>query len=168
MFGLLGGVSTVIAGFFTGSGLSVVNKVLDIFSRGYTKKIELQSRKMDYEHELNLQGIEHQFKLDQAETEREVAMVYTDSSNLESSFKHDASYGTPVKWASTVLRFFRPLLTLLLLIMTVWVINRALRFGTLTSAEILLLVDQLFGFTAVAIGWWFGDRSIEKLSARST
>ncbi len=157
---------SLAAGALTGGGFSLLTKGVDLIDRHLKHKQETAIRKADYAHELLLLDKQGELAAAQLETEREIAIIDGNAQTLSASYEHDASYGTPSRVVGTVLRFFRPLLTLLLLGASVWGMYRLIQAGHAEPELIASAVDGLLYLTSTSISWWFGDRSGEKNAAR--
>jgi len=158
----MAGIISLIAGALTGGGFSVFTKGLDLFDRHVRHKQDLKKLEMDYAHELVLLSKQNELASAQREYEFETATVNGQAQTLSASYQHDASYGPISQMVSNILRFFRPVLTLLLLVVSVWGIHRLIASGNADAALISTSVESLLYLTSLAISWWFGDRGFEK------
>ncbi len=158
------GFLALLSGALTGGGLSLVTKGLDIFDRRIRHRQDLSLRQMEYTHELALLSKQDEWRAAERESELEMAVIAGQAETLSASYEHDASYGTPSQLASTILRFFRPFLTLTLLAVSVWGIYRLAASGNADAALIAASVESLLYLTTLAIAWWFGDRGFEKMA----
>lgn len=96
-------------------------------------------------HELNMQAR-------QQETELELALTAQQGSwkGLEASLKAEAALGKASLWVINMLRLVRPVITLLL-----WMITAMIFLVTHDSA---IIEASVFAATAATL-WWFGDRA---------
>ena len=96
-------------------------------------------------HELNMQAR-------QQETELELALTAQQGSwkGLEVSLKAEAALGKASLWVINMLRLVRPVITLLL-----WMITAMIFLVTHDSA---IIEASVFAATAATL-WWFGDRA---------
>lgn len=161
----MAGIISLIAGAFTGGGFSLITKGLDMFDRRLRDKQDLRSRELDYAHELVLLSKRSELAAAERESELEIAVIDGQAATLSASYAHDASYGPTSQTVSNILRFFRPALTLLLLIVSVLGVHKLIASGNADAALIATSVDSLLYLTTLAISWWFGDRGFEKCSA---
>lgn len=158
----MAGIISLVAGALTGGGFSLFTKGIDMFDRHLRDKRELTSRQADYAHELVLLSKQDELAAAERESELEIAVVNSQATTLSASYQHDASYGPVSQTVSNILRFFRPALTLLLLIVSVWGVHKLIASGNADAALIATSVDSLLYLTTLAISWWFGDRGFEK------
>jgi len=96
-------------------------------------------------HELNMQAR-------QQETELELALTAQQGSwkGLEASLKAEAALGKASLWVINMLRLVRPVITLLL-----WMITAMIFLVTHDST---IIEASVFAATAATL-WWFGDRA---------
>jgi len=143
---LLGGGATGLLG-------TVVSQVLGIFTRAEDRK----EKALDYQHELRLQ--EMQLASLKEETEREllIAESSAQSSGYIAALQHDSSFGGTSQWVNDTRSIFRPLITLVLVLLT------ALIYFTTSQVHIeTTITDAVIFSTIAAISFWFSDRSISK------
>lgn len=160
----MAGIISLIAGALTGGGFSIFTKGIDLFDRHLRHKQDATMRQMEYAHEMDLLSKHDELRAAERESELEIAVATGSAQSLTASYVHDASYGVPSQLASTILRFFRPALTLILLGVSVWGIHRLISTGNADPALIAASVESLLYLTGLAISWWFGDRGFEKLA----
>lgn len=130
---------------FSGGAAGVVGSVIGKAAGYFEKKQEMESRREEYAHELKL--LELQMKDASEARENEVAMEAR-----KASYQHDASAGETYRWVATVLRLVRPVLTVVLLILTAIIYTKA------TEAVRADIAAQVIFLTGMTISWWFGDR----------
>ena len=120
--------------------------------------LELRERRrslaMEQAHELAL--FDRQAALRDREMESERALAETEAwrGARIASYGHDGGAGESFRWVAAVLRLVRPALTLLLLVLTGWLVMRVADLGI--RAEVS---SQIVYLTAMAVAWWFGDRA---------
>ncbi|PHR61366.1 MAG: hypothetical protein COA43_03185 [Robiginitomaculum sp.] len=146
MANLLGlGLDAAAGGVFgiIGTGLG---RVAGYFER---KQSFVQEEKR-WGHELKLHEL--QMKAHKQETEMELAIEAQKGSwkGLEASLHADANTGIASKWVINILRLVRPVLTLLLWLITGWIFSKT-QDSTIASSAV-------FAATASTL-WWFGDRA---------
>jgi len=79
--------------------------------------------------------------------------AFTAAQNAEAATNTARAY----QWAETVKTLWRPFLTLLLLVLTAWMLREA-------SAEVVdFSVAQMTQLTGMSVAFWFGGRYLEKL-----
>lgn len=124
-------------------------RVLSVFER---KQMQSQERHR-WAHELKLHELQMQAKAQ--ETEMEIALAAQAGSwqGLTASIAADAAIGQADTWVINILRLVRPMLTILLWVITGWI------FMHTGNAEIV--EAAVFAATAATL-WWFGDRAPQR------
>lgn len=130
-FGLIGTALGRIAGFFE-------------------RKQSFAQEQARWGHELRLHELQMQAR--SQETEMELALAAQSGSwrGLEASIKADAAIGKTSQWVINILRLVRPVLTLIL-----WLITAGI---FLVTQEGAIIEAAVFAATAATL-WWFGDRA---------
>lgn len=139
---------TALFGGATGILGTLVGKVAGYFE----KKQELEQMKESYKHELELQKLNISARAQELESEAAIMEMKSASDMRSASYEHDASYGKPYRWVITLLRLVRPMLTIMLIILT------GVLFFQLSEAGQDEIASQVIFLTGMAISWWFGDR----------
>ncbi len=146
MANILGlGLDAAAGGVFGIVG-TALGRVAGFFERKQTFKHEVQRWSHEYKlHEL-------QRAANAQETEMEIALTAQQGSwkGLEASIKADAAIGKASKWVINVLRLVRPVLTILLWLITAWIFA--------VTQESAIVEAAVFAATAATL-WWFGDRA---------
>ncbi len=146
MANILGlGLDAAAGGVFGIVG-TALGRVAGFFERKQTFKHEVQRWSHEYKlHEL-------QMAANAQETEMEIALTAQQGSwkGLEASIKADAAIGKASKWVINVLRLVRPVLTILLWLITAWIFA--------VTQESAIVEAAVFAATAATL-WWFGDRA---------
>lgn len=136
---------------------AIAGGVFGIFGTGlgriaayFERKQTFVQEEKRWGHELKLHEL--QMKAKKQETEMELAIEAQKGSwrGLEASLKADANIGIASKWVINVLRLVRPVLTLLLWLITGWIFSKT-QDGNIASSAV-------FAATASTL-WWFGDRA---------
>ena len=143
IFGL--GLDAAAGGVFGIVG-TALGRVAGYFERKQNFKHEVQRWSHEYKlHEL-------QMAANQQEAELELAITAQEGSwkGLEASIKADAAIGKASKWVINLLRLVRPVLTILLWLITGWIFA-VTQEGSIVEAAV-------FAATAATL-WWFGDRA---------
>ncbi len=137
-----------LAGVFIGGIGSWIGRWLGIYEKG-----------KDYQHELLL--LEKQLKIENIETEKEEALAEhaAYAQIRKSSYEHDTNIGETSILVNNALRFFRPLLTVML-VMLVWRIWHSLDDNDHYMRQ--QITDGVLFMASAALGWWFGDRAPRK------
>ena len=131
-----------IAGLI-GTGLG---RVMGFFERKLDNAHELKR----WEHELKLHEANRQARIEEIEQEIALAAQAGSWAGLEASFAADAALGKGSQWVINTLRLVRPVITLLL-----WIITAAMFFVTQDDE---IAKAAVFAATAATL-WWFGDRA---------
>lgn len=131
LFGLIGTALGRVAGFFE-------------------RKQTFAQEQVRWSHELKLHELTMQANAQ--ETEAELALVAQSGSwkGLEASILADAAIGEASRWVVNTLRLVRPVLTLLLWMITAFIFAQT-GDGSVIDAAV-------FAATAATL-WWFGDRA---------
>lgn len=109
---------------------------------------------MEHAHEITLQRMQIEARGRELESELAIADTAAWSAGRVESYRHDMSAGESYRWVAAALRLTRPVLTLLLLVLTTWVFLRITDLGIQSD-----VVNQVIYLTAMAVAWWFGDRA---------
>ena len=121
---------------------------------GYFEKRQSQAHEARrWQHEKDLLLLQQEARA--AETEAEQSLAETEGSwaGLEASLQAEAAIAASYKWVDAVRGLTRPVLTLLL-----WVITTAIWFASAEAARTPIAETATFAATAATL-WWFGDRS---------
>jgi len=131
LFGILGTALGRVAGYFE-------------------RKQAFKQEVLRWDHEYKLHEL--QMTARAQETELELALAAQEGSwrGLEASIKADAAIGAASKWVINALRLVRPVLTILLWVITAWIFA--------VSQESSIVEAAVFAATAATL-WWFGDRA---------
>ncbi len=131
VFGLVGTALGRIAGFFE-------------------RKQSFKQEQARWNHELELHKLQMQAR--SQETEMELALAAQQGSwrGLQASIDAEAKIGQASLWVINLLRLVRPVLTLLLWLITGWIFS-VTQNGSIVEAAV-------FAATAATL-WWFGDRA---------
>ena len=137
-------ILALLAGGGTGLIGSVVGRVAGFFEQ----KQKFKQQLAEYDHELKLLGLQQQQRTEEREHEADITEYQEDTKTLTASMQHDTSYG------DSLLRWVRPVLTLLLvaLVFTIYLTTSDLDIKGQVVAQVLFL-------TSTAFSWWFADRS---------
>ncbi len=134
------------AGGLFGIAGTALGRVAAYFERKQTFKQEQHRWVHEYKlHELNMQA-----KAQETEMELALAAQAGSWAGLEASIQADAAIGQAAQWVINILRLVRPVLTLLLWLITGWIFART-QNGAIVEAAV-------FAATAATL-WWFGDRA---------
>jgi hypothetical protein len=150
------GFLSIIGTALTGGGFGLIGA---LFSKGMGIWEQIEKRKtqkMDYDHELNL--LDKQQAGAAAESEHALAAIDLKSSGEMklASYEHASTIGSSYAWVNAILSLVRPILTIWLVALT-WYI-----YGTAEAAFKAEVIGSVLFMTSGAIGWWFGDRSMNK------
>ena len=131
IFGLVGTALGRVAGFFE------------------RRQIHAQEQ-AQWSHELALHRLNMEARAQETEQELALAAQAGSWAGLEASIMADASIGKASRWVINILRLVRPVLTLLLWLLTGWIFAIT-QDGSIVEACV-------FAATAATL-WWFGDRA---------
>ena len=125
---------------------TVLGRVAGFFERGQSFKQE-QAR---WAHELDLHKLQMQMRVQETELELALAAQQGSWQGLQASIDAEASIGRASLWVVNTLRLVRPILTLLLWVITAWIFT--------ATQESAIVEAAVFAATAATL-WWFGDRA---------
>ena len=125
---------------------TALGRVAGYFERRQTHEQEMRR----WSHELALHELNMKSRLQESEIELAIAAQAGSWAGLETSIKADAALGKASLWVINTLRLVRPVLTLLL-----WVITAGIFIVTQDSE---IVKAAVFAATAATL-WWFGDRA---------
>lgn len=136
VFGMLGSVAGRVAGYFE-------------------KRQSYRQEEKRWAHESAL--LELQMKAKAAETEQEVLLANTSGGwdGLKASLDAEGRIGESYKWVHAVRALTRPVLTLLL-----WVMTALVFFASSNEALTTRIADTITFAATAATLWWFGDRAL--------
>lgn len=139
------GLDAVAGGVFGLVG-TAIGRLASFFERQQSFK-QAQAK---WAHELELHKLQMQARVQ--ETELELALAAQEGSwrGLQASIDAEAKIGTASLWVINTLRLVRPVLTLLLWLITGWIFS-VTQNGSIVEAAV-------FAATAATL-WWFGDRA---------
>lgn len=135
-----------LAGGGTGLLGSLFGRVAGFFER----KQKMKEKELDYAHELNVQALNMQEASQERESEERIVQSVQDTKVVTASYKHDASYG------ESLLRWVRPALTFILMILA------AVVYLTMDDADKTQIGVQILYLTTLSVTWWFADRGRSK------
>lgn len=131
---------------------TAIGRVAGFFERRQTFK-QAQAR---WTHELELHKLQMQARLQETEMELALAAQKGSWQGLQASIDAEARIGKASLWVINVLRLVRPVLTLLLWVITGWIFS-VTQNGSIVEAAV-------FAATAATL-WWFGDRAPKPTTA---
>ena len=136
---------------FAGSGTGLIGSITGRIANFFEAKQKLKEKQLDYDHEVKLHNLNAQERAADREAEERMHESVEDVKALGISMQHDTSYG------DSLLRWVRPILTVLLMILTTIVYMTIP--DEITKSDISL---QIIYLTSMAVSWWFADRSKKK------
>ncbi len=150
IFGL--GLDAAAGGVFGIIG-TTLGRLAGYFERKQTFTHEVQR----WSHEYKLHELQMAANQQEAELELAIAAQQGSWAGLEASIKADAAIGEASKWVMNLLRLVRPVLTLLLWLITGWIFA-VTQEGSIVEAAV-------FAATAATL-WWFGDRAPKPVTVK--
>ena len=134
----------------TGGLFGIVGTALGRVASYFERKQAFLQEQQRWTHEYKLHELNMQARAQETEMELALAAQAGSWAGLEASIKADAAIGQASLWVINVLRLVRPVLTLLLWLITGWIFART-QNGAIVEAAV-------FAATAATL-WWFGDRA---------
>ena len=116
----------------------------------FERKQSDRQQERGWAHELALHELNMRARQQESEIELAITAQQGSWAGLEASLKADAALGTGSQWVINTLRLVRPVLTLLLWLITGWIFAVTRDTGVSEAA--------VFAATAATL-WWFGDRA---------
>lgn len=139
VFGLLGTVIGRAAGYFE-------------------RRQQNTHERSRWQHELHIQQLQMQARQEEAAAEEKLADTAGSWRGLAASIDADASIGTSYAWVNAVRALTRPILTLLL-----WLITWLVFVGSPEAEQVKIVETATFAATAATL-WWFGDRGASRMA----
>jgi hypothetical protein len=127
---------------------TVIGRIAGLFERRQENGQE-QAR---WKHEAALMELQMKARASELAGQESLAQTAGAWQGLASSMAAEASIGDSYRWVNAVRALTRPLLTLLL-----WLITSLVWFGAAAEARTSILETATFAATAATL-WWFGDR----------
>lgn len=144
---------TGLAASATGGGLfGLIGTVLGRVAGFFERRQEQAQERARWAHESELLKMQMQAKAQ--ETEAEIALAETAGSwdGLKASMQAEAAIGASYPWVNAMRGLTRPVLTLLL-----WLISVSIFVGADPEGQQAITETATFAATAATL-WWFGDR----------
>ena len=137
----------------SGGVFGLIGTIGGRIARFFEQKQTLAHERARWEHEAVL--LDLQMKAHAAETEAEIALADIHGSwrGLEGSMRAEANIARSYRWVDAVRGLTRPILTLLL-----WLISLLIFMTSLPEQQGVVIETATFAATAATL-WWFGDRS---------
>ncbi|MDP1556319.1 MAG: hypothetical protein Q8L84_12755 [Hyphomonas sp.] len=127
---------------------TVIGRIAGLFERRQENAQE-QAR---WKHEAALMELQMKARASELAGQESLAQTAGAWQGLASSMAAEASIGDSYRWVNAVRALTRPLLTLLL-----WLITSLVWFGASAEARTGIVETATFAATAATL-WWFGDR----------
>lgn len=128
---------------------------------GFKEGLNFFKAKQDKQHEITL--LQMQIDARAAETEREerIAEHVAFSQVRQASYENDSAVENVSVWVNNVIKLMRPVITVYLIVLLTILGIMAFVAGP-TAAAFVGIVATVEELCAMAISWWFGDRTISK------
>ncbi len=139
------GVNAAAGGVF-----GMIGTALGRIASYFERKQAYEQEEKRWEHERKLHELQMKSRLQESEIELAITTQTASWEGLKASFVADANIGIASKWVINILRLVRPVLTLLLWLITAWIFSIT-GDGSIAEAAV-------FAATAATL-WWFGDRA---------
>ncbi len=143
-------LTTLAADAAAGGIFGLVGTALGRVAGFFERKQQFEQERARWGHEIQLHELHQRARAQ--ETEAEIVLTEQAGSwrGLEASLRAEAALGEASRWVNNTLRLVRPVLTLLL-----WIITAGVFLLTQDGSVIDAVV---FAATAATL-WWFGDRA---------
>ena len=124
---------------------------------GYFEQRQSQAHeRARWQHESHLAGLELQARREESEAAERLAETSGRWQGLAASMQAEASIGESYAWVNAVRALTRPVLTLLL-----WLITWLVFLASPETEQAKIVETATFAATAATL-WWFGDRGAQR------
>jgi len=124
---------------------------------GYFEQRQSQAHeRARWQHEAHLAGLELQARREESEAAERLAEASGRWQGLAASMQAEASIGESYAWVNAVRALTRPVLTLLL-----WLITWLVFLASPETEQAKIVETATFAATAATL-WWFGDRGAQR------
>lgn len=157
----------VLINLLAGPVLGLLGSWAGAIVRYFEKKQEIEAQKLRQDHELALTRLNIEARGREMENEAWLAQVHATAEMVKSSYEHDASYGPVSRAAALYLRWVRPALTFLLLVLVAamfFFAGEPYRIEGMTIQERIVVSTLMMAEAAVT--WWFADRTRDRQKER--
>ncbi len=151
---------------------SAVGSIIGLFGGLLNRKIDLQAKRMDQEHEIK--KLQEQGKFLEIESKTKIAVATEEKEGAIESAAYNAlaasySFAVPTKddgIVDKISKIIRPFLTIAFFILTAYIFYQihtlVQKAGILDSKELFdiykQIIEWIFFQAGVSIGWWFAMR----------
>lgn len=162
----IGDILGIAGSAATGGIFGLVGVALKMGAGWLQKRQELEEKRLDQVHELQLIEKQSQLRVVEAEIESRIARDRADENIKTASYNVFTDTSNVYKWVASVVVLMRPTLTLLLWGLVAWVAYKIMDMrGTsiIDGKDLMAEIVNNITFCAVAATlWWFGDRPPSK------
>lgn len=124
---------------------------------GYFEQRQSQAHeRARWQHEAHLAGLELQARREESDAAERLAETSGRWQGLAASMQAEASIGESYAWVNAVRALTRPVLTLLL-----WLITWLVFLASPETEQAKIVETATFAATAATL-WWFGDRGAQR------
>lgn len=142
-----------LAGSIAGGGVfGLLGTALGRLASYFERRQTLQFDRLRWSHELKMRELENAAVLAGAEADRERLAAAGAWHGLHASIAADATIPSSYAWVDAIRALTRPLLTLLL-----WVISAMIWLSAGPDGQAAIIEATSFAAIAATL-WWFGDR----------
>ena len=134
----------------TGGLFGIVGVALGRVAGYFERKQTFQQEEKRWSHDVEMQKLGMDADAQKAKIALEMAAQKGSWDGLKASIQADANIGAASLWVINILRLVRPVLTLMLWLITAWIFSKTQDASIANSA--------VFAATASTL-WWFGDRA---------
>ncbi|MFN7181023.1 hypothetical protein [Hyphomonas sp.] len=148
MADIIGLAASAAGGGIFGLLGTVIGRVAGLVER----RQDNQQERARWAHEKDITQLQMQARAAALAAEEKLAATAGSWAGLTASMQAEAAIGGSYRWVEAVRALTRPLLTLLL-----WVITGLVWLGAAAEARAAIVETTTFAATAATL-WWFGDR----------
>lgn len=136
-----------------GGVFGIVGTALGRLAGYFEQRQTFKQETARWAHEVELFGLQQAAARQKSEAELSLAETEGSWRGLSASIQAEAAIGTSYRWVDAVRGITRPVLTLLL-----WLISVGIWLGAAPADQQAIVETATFAATAATL-WWFGDRA---------
>lgn len=142
---------SVLSGGATGIFGSVIGKVFGLVDGWQEEK----KAKNEHARTMEMARLQNELRAEEHESERGIVEAEQAGQAKLASFQHDMSAGISYPWVAAILRLVRPVLTLSLIGLLLFIY---ISISDLAQQE--TIIQSVVYMSSTAVLWWFGDRAM--------
>jgi hypothetical protein len=144
-------ILSVLTGGATGIFGSILGKVFG-FIDGWQEE---KKAKNEHTRTMEMARLQNELRSKELESERGIVEAAQAGQAKTASYQHDMSAGISYPWVAAILRLVRPVLTMALIGLMLFIY---IRISDLAQQE--AIIQSVIYMSSTAVLWWFGDRAM--------